>query len=828
MKAKIIFNVIFLIGGICFSQTGINYKALIKDGDGNILTNQGVGVQFIIYEGAALTNNVYQESHTTTTDANGLLITNIGEGTTADVFTNVNWSSDDHFLNVQVNTGSGLIDLGTTQFKTVPYAISAANVNGLEKITENGKTGHRIIGRNIENYGDIGVDAVDMSFNDGSSTTRGATGDNAVSMGFRTTASGNNATALGNNSVAAGNSSIAFGSSTFAPGNSATAMGVTTEALAIASTAMGRNTVASGDTATAMGSFTNASGSFSTSIGYGTEAPSHGETVIGTWNETYTPNEAVAFDENDRVFVVGNGTIVAPSNALTILKNGTITAPSFDVSEITDAKALVTKEYVDTTKGLEAIDEGNGIGWRLFGANPDNYGAIGNDAVDLSIQTATSETRGATGSNSFAVGPLSTASGFISTAMGEGTVASGSRSTAIGSNTEASGVYSTAMGVNTEASGNLSTAIGVYTVASSPSETVIGTFNTNYTPNSTTNWDSNDRLFVVGNGNFSTGDRSNALTILKNANTGIVTDTPQAKLHVTGGSDTGLGNNNGYLLLGETNGANISIDNNEIMAKNNGVASDLFLQIEGGDVLVGGAIRVNEVEENGVAMRVNDDEAIWYNGSYFSWGFGGSANYFADNVGIGTSNPQDKLHIEGGRLRIGTETIEDTGANVLAFDARLTPTTDASFSLGAPAIRWNTVYALNGSINTSDRREKKNIKDLEYGLAEILQMQPVSFNWKNKNNPDLKLGLIAQDLQELVPEVVNAHFWEKDETTNELIKKEAERLGVYYSDLVPVLIKAIQDQQEIIEGQKENLKSVEGNYKALLSRIEQLENNISN
>ena len=119
--------------------------------------------------------------------------------------------------------------------------------------------------------------------------------------------------------------------------------------------------------------------------------------------------------------------------------------------------------------------------------------------------------------------------------------------------------------------------------------------------------------------------------------------------------------------------------------------------------------------------------------------------------------------------------------------------------MGNPSQRWTTVYATNGTINTSDRREKKNINALHYGLAEVLQMQPVSFNWKNKNSPDLKLGLIAQELQELIPEVVQSHAWEIDEVSGELSKKELERLGVYYSDLVPVLINAIKEQQKIID-----------------------------
>jgi len=44
---------------------------------------------------------------------------------------------------------------------------------------------------------------------------------------------------------------------------------------------------------------------------------------------------------------------------------------------------------------------------------------------------------------------------------------------------------------------------------------------------------------------------------------------------------------------------------------------------------------------------VNGAEALWYNGTYFSWGYGGQANYFADKVGIGTTNPQSTLDVNG-------------------------------------------------------------------------------------------------------------------------------------------------------------------------------------
>ena len=43
------------------AQQGINYKAIVKDGTGNVVTNDLIAVQFIIYKGAALTDNVIKK-----------------------------------------------------------------------------------------------------------------------------------------------------------------------------------------------------------------------------------------------------------------------------------------------------------------------------------------------------------------------------------------------------------------------------------------------------------------------------------------------------------------------------------------------------------------------------------------------------------------------------------------------------------------------------------------------------------------------------------------------------------------------------------------------
>ncbi len=134
------------------AQQGINYKAIVKDGSGNIIANDLIVVQFTILQGVAETN-VYQETFTPTTDANGLVILNIGEGTVVSgVFGDIDWGSDAHALKVEINTGGGLIDMGTTQFKTVPYALSSADNQWLKtgNDIENTNTGNVTINGSLE------------------------------------------------------------------------------------------------------------------------------------------------------------------------------------------------------------------------------------------------------------------------------------------------------------------------------------------------------------------------------------------------------------------------------------------------------------------------------------------------------------------------------------------------------------------------------------------------------------------------------------------------------------------------------------------------------
>jgi hypothetical protein len=134
--------------------------------------------------------------------------------------------------------------------------------------------------------------------------------------------------------------------------------------------------------------------------------------------------------------------------------------------------------------------------------------------------------------------------------------------------------------------------------------------------------------------------------------------------------------------------------------------------------------------------------------------------------------------------------------------------------LGASNARWNTVFAVNGVINTSDARQKQAIQPLGYGLQQVMAMKPVSFEWSSHPQRGRKIGFLAQDLQPILPEVVADKEWQADEN-GVMQPREAAALGVYYSDIIPVLTKAIQEQQ----GQIENLQNENQLLKEKLSGL---------
>ena len=137
-------------------------------------------------------------------------------------------------------------------------------------------------------------------------------------------------------------------------------------------------------------------------------------------------------------------------------------------------------------------------------------------------------------------------------------------------------------------------------------------------------------------------------------------------------------------------------------------------------------------------------------------------------LGIGEPSPTEKLHVAGNAR------ITAVGAGAYANDLNITST---------------------GVLTTasSDEKYKYNILPINYGLNTILQLKPVNFQWIKGEENDL--GFIAQDVADIIPEAVDTN-WNSD-------------LLMRYESLIPILTKAIQEQQALIKALEQRILILE-------------------
>jgi hypothetical protein len=138
------------------------------------------------------------------------------------------------------------------------------------------------------------------------------------------------------------------------------------------------------------------------------------------------------------------------------------------------------------------------------------------------------------------------------------------------------------------------------------------------------------------------------------------------------------------------------------------------------------------------------------------------------NVGIGTGTITERLHV------IGNGRFTAVGAGTFSNNLNITSTGVLTTA-------------------TSDAKYKYNIRPLNYGLETLLQLNPVNFQWIEGEEEDL--GFIAQDVAEIIPEAVNTN-WNSD-------------LLFRYESLIPILTKAIQEQQAFIKALEQRIINLE-------------------
>jgi len=116
---------IISLGGFSQSPQKLSYQAVIRNSAGKLVQGADVGIRISVLQGSPSGNSVYTETHSATTNINGLVTLEIGGGATSDTFANINWSHGPYFLKTEVDPGgvSNYSITGVTQMLSVPYAL---------------------------------------------------------------------------------------------------------------------------------------------------------------------------------------------------------------------------------------------------------------------------------------------------------------------------------------------------------------------------------------------------------------------------------------------------------------------------------------------------------------------------------------------------------------------------------------------------------------------------------------------------------------------------------------------------------------------------------
>jgi hypothetical protein len=123
------------------------------------------------------------------------------------------------------------------------------------------------------------------------------------------------------------------------------------------------------------------------------------------------------------------------------------------------------------------------------------------------------------------------------------------------------------------------------------------------------------------------------------------------------------------------------------------------------------------------------------------------------------------------------------------------PMIDSTVSCGQSGYRWSSVWAVNGTIQTSDERYKTKIEPVDLGLDFILDLKPVSFEHIDGHDQIRHYGLSAQDVEEIL--IKYGH--DLQSFGGITYAKKTDTYGMNYSELIAPLIKSVQELASSIE-----------------------------
>jgi hypothetical protein len=352
---------------------------------------------------------------------------------------------------------------------------------------------------------------------------------------------------------------------------------------------------------------------------------------------------------------------------------------------------------------------------------------------------------------------------------------------------------------------------------------------------------SNSSNYVIGAGtdyggmSFTVGG-SERFNILNNGNVGIGTTSPLYRIHIAatgsnvflGISNQGAANGDRQLRMGfGGNGLNTFA---EFQGTRANVADDvnIVMQAGGGSVSIGTTVSKATLQVSSILTGVPSIPSLGSTNGYVTTYFtnpnslygllGGSLNDGSYWMQVqrtdGTAEAYNlNLQPNGGNVNFGPSSLvwgfENQGIKLsksgVGPKISLWAVNQYLYLGYAESGGWERVYAqatsggvylTNGATSwtsNSDERLKNITGTIENATGKLSTLRTVKYNWKEDTLNREYLGLIAQDVQQVLPEII-------DVDTND----EVGTLGVRYTELIPVLVKAIQE----LKSENDTLKEI--------------------
>jgi hypothetical protein len=788
MKTKLSLRLLLILAlcpvpcALCQIPQGFNYQAIVRNTTGDVIPNQNVKVKVAIHTTPTGGSPLWDEEHTLLTSQFGLVTFVVGTGPnlTGSItdFSKIPWNAQTLYLRtyVQYPVGGSYTEMGTTQIWSVPYSLVAKKVEGpvdsltirsasaslndaiFEVKNKSGQTVFAVYNEGVRVYVSDGkTKGLKGGFAVGGFGTDAKTGESTKYLfvdkdSVRVYLDTNPATKGTKGTFAVGGFDLTKG-----PGSVQNYLNIGADSIRMYIDKSTKGLKGG----FAVGGFDMTKGSKDRYLNIATDAggiinPAQNRILWYPLKNAFMTGKVLIQSISD----VGENSFAA---GYTPKAKGQFSqAMGFMPQALGDYSTAIGKSAVAEKTNSFAFGNGasaKGMGSYAFGTNAEAQGdlsfALGSVGVDSS-NTSTGKTI-AKGYGSFAIGFGSYSSGQGAITLGVEDTASGDFSSAIGYLSAAKGWGSSSLGYGTKARGIGSIATGWgsetkpdYWFAWGAMANNMATKATNFAATSF-----GDRTLASGHTSFATGYKTTASGHLASTFGDMTTavgdgsvamghgTTSQAygsltigRYNIVSGTPTAWNSWEPVLVIG--NGTSSSLPSNAMTVYKNGIADFAgYLNVKKGS--------------SGAAMYVNGYQAIWYDYNHFSWGYDGSYNFFATPVTIG-----------------GTD---DTPSYTLTVKG--------------------TTNSTGGYVSVSDARWKKDIEPLQDILPGIVSLQGVKYNWRKDEYPAMnfdegrQIGLIAQDLEKIFPELVK--------TDNNGYK------AVSYEKLTVVLLEGMKEQQKQID-----------------------------